>query len=409
MLRRTAGLLASLTLIVSVAACSSGSSSKSDSGGAASGGAVDTSKPIKVGAVAPLTGASATPGNFQLDGLKAAVAYVNDNGGILGRKVELTSEDSGGNPVQSVAKLKQLVGQKIDVVFGDLLAGYSAMVPEFTKSNIISISQNTTDSLWDTASANPNGFNVFIPTRGYATLYVDYLVDNFHVKKIGVIGSTDTFAASLFTAVKDYAKTKGVEVVTQQYDPNATDISSQMRALKNAGADGLISATFAAGQVLSINAEQAVGWDPPAVTSNTLNSSAGVAAVKAAGLKHLVGGPVAKFMLSAPGAAETTQQKTFLDYLAKQVPSGQSLDGVWSSGLTWFDGLLVWKAAVEKAGSTDTAAVKKVLESGTPLAGWSGDFTFSSTSHVTADVTSIFGLYAGGVSCPRACAAAPTS
>jgi branched-chain amino acid transport system substrate-binding protein len=419
MSRRVLGCIVAAALALCATACGS---SSSGSGGATAGGSpssatsgagstsptsASSSSPILVGVVVPLTGALATPGQFQLDGLKAAVSYVNANGGILGRQVQLLVEDSGGSPVQAVAKFKLLVSKHIQVIFGDLLADYSAMQPLFKPSNIISISQNTTDSTWYPATNNPNGFNVFIPTRGYAQLYVNYLVKNYHVKKIGVIGGTDDFGTSLTAAVKAYAPTVGVQVVTQQFPANATSLVTQMRSLKNAGADSLISATFAGGQILSIQAQQALGWDPPAVTSNTLNDSAGVAAVKSAGLKNLVGGPVSSFMLdSTAGAPETQHQKIFLSYLQKAVGKGTSLDGVWSTGIIWFDGLLVWKSAVEKAGTTATASVLKVMNSGAPLAGWSGNFTYSPSNHVTSNVTSIFGLYAGGVDCPGACPAA---
>lgn len=407
--RRAFGVLAaSAALVLTVAACSSsggksgGSNNSSGSTGGASASTSDKS-PIIVGSVAPLTGAYSAPGTFSVAGLKAAVAYLNDNGGILGRKIELESEDSGGNPVQSVAAMKLLTSKHVNVVFGDLLSGYAAMVPLFTKDNVISMSSSTDDDLWDTASANPNGFSDFIPTKAYAEIYIDYLTSHYHVTKIGVIGGTDSFGTSLTAAVKTYAATKNISVVTQQFSPSATDLTTQMRSLKDAGADALISATFSSGQILSIKAQQALNWDPPAVTSNTLNDSAGVAAVKASGLKNLVGGPVSTFMLNKNGVTtETDKQKVFLSYLQKAYGSG-SLDGVWSTGVDWFDGLLIWASAVQKAGTTDTAAVKKVMESGTPLTGYSGDFSYSTTSHVTPNVDTIFGLYAGGVSCPGPC------
>jgi ABC-type branched-subunit amino acid transport system substrate-binding protein len=418
MSRRVLGSIVAAILALTATACSS---SSSGGGGTPSGGSSATSGapstsptsstsasgPILVGVVVPLTGAEATPGQFMLDGLKAGVSYINNNGGILGRQIKLLVEDSAGSPVQAVAKFKLLQAKHIQVIFGDLLAGYSAMVPLFKPANIISIDQNTTDSTWTPVTNNPNGFNIFIPTSGYAQIFVNYLIKNFHVKKIGVIGGTDDFGVSLTADVKSYAQSHGVQVVTQQFPANATSLVTQMRALKNAGADGLVSATFAGDQILSIQAQQALGWDPPEVTSNTLNDSAGVAAVKAAGLKNIAGGVVSSFMLqSHAGAPETQHQKIFLSYLQKAVGKGTSLDGVWSTGITWFDGILVWKSAVEKAGTTATAAVKKVMESGTPLAGWSGNFEYSPTSHIPKNVTSIFGLYQGGVDCPGPCPAA---
>jgi branched-chain amino acid transport system substrate-binding protein len=404
MQRRVLTLLASVALVTAVAACSSSGSS----GSASSSGS--SSSPIKVGVVVPLTGAEATPGQYQLYGLQAAADYVNDHGGILGRKVELVTKDSAGSPVQAVADFKQLTSEGINVIFGDLLAGYSAMVPLFKPANIISISQNTTDSTWANVNTNPNGFNVFCTTTCYADVFVNYLQSVWHVTKIGVIGGNDDFGTSLTTAVQTVAASKGIKVYTEEFSDSATDVTTQMRALKNDGVQGLVSATFSGPQIIAIKAQQALDWNVPTVTSNTLNDSAGVAAVKSAGLTHIYGGVVSSFMLqSKAGAAETAQQKTFLTYLQKAVGSGTSLDGIWSTGIIWFDGLLVWQAAVEKAGTTDTAAVKKVMESGTPLKGWSGNFTYSATSHIPQNATSLFGLYQGGVDCPGACPAAEGS
>jgi branched-chain amino acid transport system substrate-binding protein len=401
--RRVVTLLASVALVTAVAACgSSGSSGSAGSSGSSSG-------PILAGVVLPLTGAEATPGQNQLYGIEAAVDYVNAHGGILGRQVKLLVKDSAGNPVQSVAEFKQLDAEHIDVVFGDLLSGYDAMVPLFKQDNIISISQNTTDSTWANVSTNPNGFNIFCTTTCYAQVYVNYLQSVDHVTKIGVIGGNDDFGTSLTTAVQQVAAAKGIKVYSQEFSDSATDVTPQMRTLKNDGAQALISATFSATQVLSIKAQQALNWDPPSVTSNTLNDSAGVAAVKSAGLKNIVGGVVSSFMLQGTsGAAETAQQKTFLTYVQKVAGSG-SLDGVWSDAILGFDGLLVYQSAADKAGTTDTAAVKKVMESGTPLKGWSGDFEYSATSHVAKNATSLFGLYQGGVDCPGPCPAAAGS
>ena len=404
MFRRMVSVLGALSLATVAAACGS----SDDGGGGGGGSASDAdSGPIRIGVVFPLTGPQSGVGNQHVNGIKAAVDYINDNGGILGRDVELSIKDSGGNPTQSVAQFRSLVDEGIVAVTGDQLAGYAAMVPEFERSDVISLTQATQDTLWDDPSANPNGFNSFIPTHGYAQLYVDYLVDNADVTKIGVIGSTDSFAASMFEAVQQYAEEQGIEVVTEQFDPNATSVVNQMQALKDEGVDGLISATFGGGQVLSIQAQQALGWDPPAVTSNTLNTAAGVQAVQAAGLTNLVGGPVSRVMLvSEEGAPESEQAQTLLDYLG-QVTGQTEFDGTWSNATTWFDGLLVYKAAVEEAGTTDADAVKEVLESGEPFEGLSGEFSYSADSHVTEDVDEIFGLYLGGLPCPRTCVAAP--
>src|ERR1700722_13303743 len=50
-------------------------------------------EPLKIGMVAPLTGADVESGRYQTQGAKLAAEEVNKAGGVLGRQIELAIED----------------------------------------------------------------------------------------------------------------------------------------------------------------------------------------------------------------------------------------------------------------------------------------------------------------------------
>jgi branched-chain amino acid transport system substrate-binding protein len=87
-------------------------------------------KPIKIGFMAPLTGAGAQVGKDMVDGFKM---YFEEQGNQLaGRKVELIVEDSQGRPEVALNKLRKFIeSDNADIVGGEAFAHIAlAMAPK---------------------------------------------------------------------------------------------------------------------------------------------------------------------------------------------------------------------------------------------------------------------------------------
>jgi len=81
-----------------------------------------TGKPIKVGLITSLTGPSAAPGQSVKQGAELAVEYVNANGGVNGRPLELIVKDDGSDVTGMVNNLTQLIQDtKIDYFVGPFI------------------------------------------------------------------------------------------------------------------------------------------------------------------------------------------------------------------------------------------------------------------------------------------------
>jgi branched-chain amino acid transport system substrate-binding protein len=94
--------------------------------------ATSNAQTISLGAVLPLTGASASIGEDQRRGIDLAVAQVNAQKGVLGQQLQVIVEDSGGVATTGVSAARKLVTvNKVPVVLGEFSSGITIPVGEF--------------------------------------------------------------------------------------------------------------------------------------------------------------------------------------------------------------------------------------------------------------------------------------
>ncbi len=99
-------------------------------------------KPIRFGAIYILSGSAAAYGQFAKQGMELAVDEINDKGGILGRKIEFSLEDSQGKVDVAIQAARKLVFQGgVDALMGldssGVANGLTPIVPELRKPFLI--------------------------------------------------------------------------------------------------------------------------------------------------------------------------------------------------------------------------------------------------------------------------------
>src|SRR5262245_16617218 len=124
-IRRSGAAVAVLVLGLGLSACG---------GDLTSGGSGDDSSgPIKLGMLTPLTGSSAAIGPNMKNGAQLAVDEINAKGGVAGRKLELTVEDEACDPKTAAAGAAKLVSAEIDISVGGYCS--SATLPTLSRFN----------------------------------------------------------------------------------------------------------------------------------------------------------------------------------------------------------------------------------------------------------------------------------
>ena len=150
-------------------------------------------EPIKIGVVNMLTGPLAEAGAFQVNGLQLALEDINKAGGIMGRAVELQTEDNGStNPGTVLAFSKLFTDPAIKAIIGPIASTQiQAASPAIAKAGIPTMIGGTDPSL-----THVNNKWVFRarPNDLYSSKVIaDFGVNTLKKKKWAIVHSTDAF------------------------------------------------------------------------------------------------------------------------------------------------------------------------------------------------------------------------
>ena len=227
-----AGLLAVL------AACGSSNNSTSSGSGSVKGGpGVDTTaKTIALGVLTPLSGPVALIGKPLTNGQAAYFASVNAAGGIDGYKVNLVQRDDQYNPQMHVQFFNEILSQ-VAMIGQSLGSPTTLAIQQGADSAGIVIGAATQSSSWVTDKVmavigTPYAIDV---ANG-----VDYIVNQQGHKsaKIGIIYQNDEYGAD---GIRGYDAAKSAynfnDVSRQPYGATDTSFTSQVLAMKSAGAE----------------------------------------------------------------------------------------------------------------------------------------------------------------------------
>ena len=143
---------------------------------------------IKIGVTQPLTGPVGASGNYVVQGAKIAETFLNERGGIMGKKVKLFIEDNKSNPKEAVATAEKLiVRDEVPVLMGAWSSTYTlAVMPKLMEYGVPMVVE-TSSSGKITTSGNPWIFRIS-PTSAMEAKSFGTKVDRFNIKKADFLG-----------------------------------------------------------------------------------------------------------------------------------------------------------------------------------------------------------------------------
>ena len=215
------------------------SAAPGDNGGATDTGV--TAESILLGTTQPLTGPAA-PGYSKISAaMKAYFDFVNENGGVNGRTIELTIADDGYNPANTAKLTRELVLQ--DEVFA--LVG-SLGTPTHT-SVLDFVAQNEVPDLFvSSGSRNWNQPDKYPTTFGWQPDYTvegkilgNHVKNEFDGKKVCSFGQNDDFGADGVKGLEIALGAGGI-ADKQTYTPTNTNVGPQIGALQAAGCEVVV-------------------------------------------------------------------------------------------------------------------------------------------------------------------------
>jgi len=156
-----------------------------------------TANSVKLGITVPMTGIAAPGYSKVAPAAKAYFDYVNANGGINGRKIQLIIEDDRYLPQEAVIKTNKLIlRDKVFAIVGALGTANNLAVNSKVRlgaRGVPSLFVNTGFSGFADKKKYPTLFPLFSTYAMEAKIMGNYIKENFKDKKIGLIVQNDDF------------------------------------------------------------------------------------------------------------------------------------------------------------------------------------------------------------------------
>ena len=358
---------------------------------------------VKVGVLHSLSGTMAISETSLRDVLLFAFDEINASGGVLGKKIEPVVVDGASNWPLFAEKAKQLLDQdKVAVTFGCWTSvSRKSVLPVFEEKKGLLFYPVQ----YEGEEMSPNIFYTAEAVNQQATPAVDYMLAEGK-KKFYLIGSDYVYPQTTNLILLEYLLSKGVPlenigggfrkegdkiVSAGKYTPfGHTDYQQIVSEIKQfaAGGSGCGSNTLNGDTNVPFFKENAAAG-LTAETCPVVSFSISEDEFRGLPAKQLVGqlGCWTYFQ-----SLRTPANKKFVDsfqaWLKKTDTPGIVKEGrvTCSPMVLSYDGVYLWKAAVEKAGSFDVDKVNAALEAGISFDGPGGKVTTQKNRHLTKNV-----------------------
>ena len=351
------------TLVVGCAAPPAGTTAPAAPTEASAPSAPVATGEIKIGSIAPLTGAIAAFGQEHKNAVSLAVEQVNQQGGLLGQTVVVIHEDSQGDPVVGANAAKKLIEQdKVVAIAGPVPSKVGlAVAPIAIAAGVPMVATGTNPQI----------------TQGRDFIYRSCWTDDFQgavMAKFAYDELGGRSAAILYDLANDYAKScsevfaasfkklGGTITTIETHPPDVTDFRAQLTKITATSPDifftpdwyGDVNLSIKQAKELGLQSQVvgADGWDSPELDFTTLEGSY----------------YCSHFAKEDPRPAT----KAFLDAYRAKYNTDPGLIAAMG-----YDAALMVLDAIKRAGSTDSKAIDLALSQTKDLPGCQGDITLN--------------------------------
>jgi branched-chain amino acid transport system substrate-binding protein len=301
---------------------------------------------IKIANIVEMSGPGTTAGTLFKNGVELAIKEINAAGGILGKKITYTSEDTQTNPGVAKGLTQKAVDNDVFAIFGPVYSGSIMVsmaeskrgeVPNFTGGEAAAITQQGNPYVFRTAFGQSISFPKlarYINTKS-KSLAVIYVNNDFGK------GGRDTIAKLL-----EGSPTKIVADIST--DAGQVDFSAAVLKAKQTNADAVFIYVNEEESARLLRELRKQGWNKPMIGETTLTGQKVIelAGEAANGAVAHVGLTVEAPPLKAFGARYKAEYKAESDH----------------NGVKGYTGMYILKAAIEKAGKLDRKAVAQALK-----------------------------------------------
>ncbi|MFQ6058797.1 MAG: ABC transporter substrate-binding protein [Anaerolineae bacterium] len=199
----------------------------------------------KIGIFSPTTGFAAADGTSALHAAQLAVKFINEAGGVRGKKLELVHYDDAAKPDQAVSVAHKLIEQ--DKVIAGISGSYSgatrAAAGVFQEAGIPMISAYAVHP--DITKTGDKIFRVGVLGTVEGRVGGALVVEKLGAKRIAILTIDNDFGRALTEGFKSYLEGKDVEIVFEdKYPLGETEFKAVLQRIKEANPDALFASAY---------------------------------------------------------------------------------------------------------------------------------------------------------------------
>jgi ABC-type branched-subunit amino acid transport system substrate-binding protein len=331
--------------------------------------------PVKIGYAGPLSGSLSLLGQGVRDGIEVYVQYINEQGGVNGRKIELIAEDDAYEPMRTVAAAKKLSEQdKVVAMVAQTGTPNVAATIAYAQERKMPIIAPYAFSHTLTTPVKRYVFTTLPEVRVQADVLGNYLLGPLKQTKIAAIYQNDDFGQDAVAGLEERMKKANVALVKLPFDRGSTNFSGVVAQARQAGVENVVFLGIPRDAALVMKEANKMGWKPQFSGHNALGDPQTFTLAGA----PLVEGAIAVAVME-PLDSKKPQVAEFIarqaKYLPKTSPTTYSMHG-YNAARLFVEALK--KVDGEPTGDKLVAALESIKGLDTGLM---GPITFSPDQH----------------------------
>jgi branched-chain amino acid transport system substrate-binding protein len=331
-------------------------------------------EPVKVGEFASLTGKDATFGISSHEGTLMAVEEINAAGGVLGKQIQLLTEDTQCKPGESATVVNKLISRdNVIAILGEVASTRSMEAAK--------ICQDNHTPMISPASTNPDVtktgdyiFRVCFIDPFQGTVMANFASKTLHLKRVAVFTDVKSdYSKGLAKFFKERFVANGGEIVTElDYNGGDKDFKAQLTSIKAANPEGVfVPGYYTECALISVQARQ-LGLNVPLFGGDGWESS-----------KLLeIGGDAVEgnyFSTHYNAAVGSDVSKKFVADYEKRW-NGKVPDALAACG---YDSAIVLADAIKRAGSTDPEKLRDAIAATKNFSAVTGNISIDENRNAT--------------------------
>lgn len=220
---------------------------------------------IKIGVVMDLSGDLAAMGSRMLNGGKLAVEEINAAGGVLGKQVELISEDGKTDPAAGLERVKKLIEiDGVQVIVGPMISGTSKLaIPYLAGHNVPCITMSATAFELSELAGTEWFFRTCLLDDAQGRVLANIVMEKDYTKVASIV-MDNLYGKGVRDALVEGLQEggwKGKVVVDVTYDAAKKDFRTELGQIKDSKPDAVLIVSYADDGIIVFKQALEMGLD----------------------------------------------------------------------------------------------------------------------------------------------------